>query len=429
MGNDILNGKGIRLYNLFPRLVGNMTRWREHLPRLQKMGFNAVYVNPFHYAGFSGSLYAPKDYYKYNPLFVDDQVRAGPSKQLEDFINACHQHCIVFIMDLVINHTSKDSPLIQEHPSWYRWKDGKVASPGAIHDSKWVEWGDLAEIDNMHSSDRSNLWNYWKSMMTHYIELGVDGFRCDAAYQVPTELWNHLISSAQQKKPGCLFLAESLGCTPDQAESLARVGFQYLFNSSKYWDFNAPWGMEQYHRFASVASTISFPESHDTPRLFEETGGNLAMVKRALCFATLFSKGVMIPLGFEYGFRRAMNVVDTYPNWWEQTDVDLSGYIQSLFQVKSTYPVLNSEVGLQIVDQENWYNVFCFKRTLPGQKTVLTMLNKDPHRHQRVFLPDLHAVLGSGQLRDVSPEYAISPVPKTLDYGLRPAEVKIIAVE
>ena len=33
------------------------------------MGFNAVYINPFHYPGFSGSLYAVKDYYRLNPLF------------------------------------------------------------------------------------------------------------------------------------------------------------------------------------------------------------------------------------------------------------------------------------------------------------------------------------------------------------------------
>ncbi len=33
------------------------------------MGFNAVYINPFHYPGFSGSLYAVKDYYRLNPRF------------------------------------------------------------------------------------------------------------------------------------------------------------------------------------------------------------------------------------------------------------------------------------------------------------------------------------------------------------------------
>ena len=54
---------GPRIYNLFPRLVGSMDRWPEHLPRIRELGFDWVYVNPWHYAGYSGSLYAVKDYY------------------------------------------------------------------------------------------------------------------------------------------------------------------------------------------------------------------------------------------------------------------------------------------------------------------------------------------------------------------------------
>ena len=60
---------GLRIYNLFPTLAGTTRDWMVHLPRIAGMGFNAVYVNPFHYPGFSGSLYAVKDYYRLNPRF------------------------------------------------------------------------------------------------------------------------------------------------------------------------------------------------------------------------------------------------------------------------------------------------------------------------------------------------------------------------
>src|SRR6266849_3463342 len=59
--------EGLRIYNLFPTLAGTIGDWMAHLPRIAAMGFNAVYVNPFHYPGFSGSLYAVKDYYRLNP--------------------------------------------------------------------------------------------------------------------------------------------------------------------------------------------------------------------------------------------------------------------------------------------------------------------------------------------------------------------------
>ncbi len=61
--------EGLRIYNLFPTLAGTIRKWTTHLPRIAAMGFNAVYLNPFHYPGFSGSLYAVKDYNRLNPRF------------------------------------------------------------------------------------------------------------------------------------------------------------------------------------------------------------------------------------------------------------------------------------------------------------------------------------------------------------------------
>jgi starch synthase (maltosyl-transferring) len=61
--------EGLRIYNLFPTLAGTIRDWMVHLPRIARLGFNAVYINPFHYPGFSGSIYAVKDYYRLNPRF------------------------------------------------------------------------------------------------------------------------------------------------------------------------------------------------------------------------------------------------------------------------------------------------------------------------------------------------------------------------
>src|SRR5260370_16722141 len=66
---SIAMSEGLRIYNLFPTLAGTTRKWAAHLPRIAAMGFNAVSVNPFHYPGFSGSLYAVKAYYLLNPPF------------------------------------------------------------------------------------------------------------------------------------------------------------------------------------------------------------------------------------------------------------------------------------------------------------------------------------------------------------------------
>lgn len=430
MNHPLLGNDSVKLYNLYPRLLGSMSRWTEHLDRIQDMGFNAVWVNPFHYPGFSGSLYSPKDYYKFNPLFINNSSAKAPAEQLRDFISACHKRGILFIMDLVINHTAFDCTLVEEHPDWFkRDAEGKIVQPGAMHDGKWVVWGDLVEVDNEASKDRENLWLFWWKMMSYYIEMGVDGFRCDMAYQVPGELWDYLMNKSRTQKPGCLFFAESLGCDFKQVQQLAQMGFDYLFNSIKYWDYNESWAIEQYNKLSTIKPSIAFPESHDTPRLLEHYNGDLAAVKRQMLFSALFSSGYMIPLGFEYGFRKSLNVVKTDPTWWEETGIDLSPFIKQIAELKNNYPILKIEPGLEIVDQANWPNVFCFKKSQPGMKPVFVMLNKDRENHQHVYIPDVKFVLESSEITDVSLDYALSVVPQTLDYSLRPSEIKIIAAK
>src|SRR5580700_3694859 len=96
--------EGLRIYNLFPTLTGTIRNWMVHLPRIARMGFNAVYINPFHYPGFSGSLYAVKDYYRLNPRFRG-QEPGDDDALLSRLTDTARAHGLRAIMDLVVNHT------------------------------------------------------------------------------------------------------------------------------------------------------------------------------------------------------------------------------------------------------------------------------------------------------------------------------------
>ena len=262
--------EGPRIYNLFPPLVGPIARWREELPRIAAMGFDTVYVNPFHESGFSGGLYAVKDYFRLNPLFAEDGSGDG-ERQLADFVADAVRHGLRPMMDLVINHTSRDSELVRSHPAWFaRDAGGALRSPSAIDpaDAAAVTvWGDLAEIDHHAGEHRQTIIDYFRGVLDHYIALGFRAFRCDAAYQVPGAVWRSLIAAARQRDPDCLFCAETLGAPLAATRQLEGAGFDYLFNSVKWWDFTSPWLLEQYDMFRRIAPSIGFPESHDTERL------------------------------------------------------------------------------------------------------------------------------------------------------------------
>jgi starch synthase (maltosyl-transferring) len=335
------------IYNLFPRLVGPTTRWPEHAARAAAMGFDWLYLNPWQYPGFSGSLYAIKDHRRLNPLFVPPGADPESLQPLADALARIAEHGCRPVMDLVVNHTSKDSPLIRQHPEWYHWgDDGQPRSP-FVRDpddpSKVTVWGDLADVDNEPSTGREAQWRYWAELVVEAVQLGFGGFRCDAAYKVPAALWRFLIEQARSVDPTVVFFAETLGAPVEEVAQLAGAGFDYFFNSSKWWSFSEPWALKQHEAFRAIAPSISFPESHDTARLAEETGGDEAVQRQRYAFAAAFSAGVMMPVGYEFGFRTQVDVVKTMPTDWERRSMDLRGFITRVNQLKRDHPVLHGE--------------------------------------------------------------------------------------
>jgi starch synthase (maltosyl-transferring) len=367
------------IYNLFQRLVGPTTRWPEHARRAAAMGFDWLYLNPWHYPGFSGSLYAPKDFRRLNPLFLPQGADPESLEPLREALAAISAEGTRPMMDLVVNHTAKDSPLIQEHPGWYlRDARGEVVSPSVVDPDdpgKVTVWGDLAEIDNLTDQGRDALWAYWAALVRDSVEMGFRGFRCDAAYKVPASLWRHLIETARAVDPEVMFFAETLGAPVDDVVALNDAGFDYFFNSSKWWDFRQPWALEQHARFGAIAPSVAFPESHDTPRLAAETGGDEAVQRQRYAFAAAFSAGVMMTVGYEYGFRTQVNVVHTTPAHWERRSMDLRPFVTRVNRLKRAHPVLQGEGTLSAVGGLDGDVLVLERRTDAGLGWIL--LNKD----------------------------------------------------
>jgi starch synthase (maltosyl-transferring) len=385
------------IYNLFPLLAGPFSGWQPHLERARSLEFNWIFINPVSYPGFSGSLYSVKDYYQLNPLFVDQDSKLEPEQQLARMLEQAHEIGLKVMIDLVINHTAIDSPLTKEHPAWYkRDSKGKIKNPGFWEGDKLVTvWGDLADIDNEDSTERDRLWDYWLKLVYYYLDLGFDGFRCDAAYKVPTELWNLLISNARERSPQAAFFAESLGCTINEVIELAEAGFDYVFNSSKYWDFVEPWCLSQYEESRSFSPSVSFPESHDTPRLMKELNFNLDAVRQRYAFAALFSTGVMIPSGFEFGFRKKLQVVRTRPTDWEETRLDLTDFITQINRFKLSQPIFCAEhptyrFDLHVGTGEVTGVVKVLEKS---GSSALMLINRNPNNEQPVVIDNIGACI------------------------------------
>lgn len=439
-----------RIYNLFPLLAGPIASWHEHLPRIAGMGFDWVYVNPFHYAGFSGSLYAIKDLSRLH-LVVKGDSEADDDALVAGFTATAREHGLAVMADLVINHTAKDALLVEDRPDWFvREADGSLRSPRAIDpvDPRQVTvWGDLAEIDWSRAEHRAAQLGFWGDYVERMLRLGIRGFRCDAAYQVPADVWAALIAHAREHSPDVVFAAETLGCTPEQVTALGGAGFDLMFNSSKWWDFRAEWLLDQQELYRGVAPTVAFPESHDTERLAAEHARLSPEALERLyrfrwLFAATFSAGVMMPMGFEYGFAKRMDVVTSRPgNWQWEADrhrrFDLTDWIGTVNRLKAAIPALGVEGPTRRLTAPH-APVVALLRTMGGRDeaywgtgAALILLNPDPVHTHTVDLETILRESGLAQveLRDVTPNAAPIGAEPGARPALRPLEARVLAAE
>jgi starch synthase (maltosyl-transferring) len=385
--------QGPRIYNLFPLLAGPLPAWKPHLERARAMEFDWIFLNPIQQPGASGSLYSIADYFAMNPLLIDSQD-GPPERQLRAMIDQVHALGMKIIIDLVINHTAADSPLVSQHPGWYLRGDcGEIIHPGAYENGQWVSWNDLAAVDNAASRDRQDLWQFWLQVVRHCAALGFDGFRCDAAYQVPADLWRFLLGSARGEFPGLQFFAETLGCTPQQTLAVASAGFHFIFNSSKWWDFSAPWCLDQLRETAPVVPSVSFPESHDTERLASELEGNRDAVRQRTVLAALFTTGWMVPMGFEFGFRRRLHVSKTSPDDWEAPSWDDTEFLRRINSLKASHRIWNEDAAVESVDVGNASIAALWKTTRDASKGAVLLFNKDRGRPQSLNFGALEKLL------------------------------------
>lgn len=189
------------IYEVYPRSFSkseSLLSIVKKLPEIKKLGVTVIWMMPIHPIGKLhrkgplGSPYSIEDYYKINPEY-------GTLADFKKLVKAVHAEGLHIIMDLVADHTAWDNPLIKEHPDWYvHDSTGKIIPPNP-------DWTDVAQLNYKNK----NLRKYMIDMMKYWVkDIGVDGFRCDAAWMVPLSFWNEARASLDSIKP-VMMLAEA----------------------------------------------------------------------------------------------------------------------------------------------------------------------------------------------------------------------------
>jgi maltose alpha-D-glucosyltransferase / alpha-amylase len=175
--------------------VGDFRGLMERLDYLQFLGVDAIWLAPFQCSPNGDNGYDVSDYYS-----VDE--RHGTAGDFVEFMHEAEKRGIKVLIDLVVNHTSKEHPWFQaarsdpesKYRSWYNWSKTRpknwnrgMVFPGQ-QDRTWTfdrkagayyfhRFYDFQPDLNMDNPDvREEV----KRIMGYWLQLGVHGFRLDA---------------------------------------------------------------------------------------------------------------------------------------------------------------------------------------------------------------------------------------------------------
>lgn len=203
---------------------GTFKAFEKYLGRLKEMGVQTLWFMPINpiskidRKGLLGSYYAVADYTQINPEY-------GNLEDWKELVTKAHNMGFKVIIDWVPNHTGADNRWLHEHPDFFvKDSTGKAAVP--------FDWTDTRQLDYKNNEMQDSMIASMKYWLT---ESGIDGFRCDVAWNVPGSFWTKCIGELKKTKNDLFMLAE--GDKP------------YLHPSG--FDATYPWDM--FHKMVQVA--------------------------------------------------------------------------------------------------------------------------------------------------------------------------------
>ena len=340
------------------------------LPRLKDLGVDVLWLMPMYEIGTVerkgslGSYYAISDYKKVNPEF-------GTMEDFEHLLAMAHRLGFKVILDWVANQTAPDHVWMTEKPADFYERD---AEGNAIWEYDWTDTRSL-------NYENKEVWWAQDDAMRFWLEKGVDGFRCDAAGEVPAEFWHAIMPKMNKDYPEAYFLAEA------ERENLA--------DSRKTFDANYAWelhhllnsmaqgsktvkDLQEYvtrdaARFPKEAFRLTFTSNHDENSWAGtefEREGDAAKACAVLCF-TLPGSQPLVYTGQEIGLSRRLAFFEKDPitDWFPN---EYTTFYKRLIKMKHENPALAAgEKGGPIVWWEAPDGLVAFHREVEGNKVIV----------------------------------------------------------
>ncbi len=195
---------------------GNWNSLREKLPYLHDLGITGIWCAGFFDA--SDHFYGIKSNYAcMRPDRMDPAL--GTADEFKAFVAEAHRRGIRVFLDVVTHGVLKESPLIREHPEWFK---------------RTGTWG---MID--YDYDDPGFREWWVELWTRYVlDYGVDGYRLDVSVYDKV-LWDRIADNCRRAGRPIAVFCESFGFGRVHVSAKVAYHFPQAGLYGRYGEFSA----------------------------------------------------------------------------------------------------------------------------------------------------------------------------------------------
>ncbi len=382
--------------------LDRITGWLDHVVDL---GLNGLLLGPVFASSTHG--YDTVDHLRIDP-------RLGDDADFDALVTAAHERGIRVVLDGVFNHVGR------EHPAFRALEtDGPAAVSAPLFGIDWTGWnpGDpvpvglfeghdiLVALD--HSSQATE--DLVVDVMTHWLERGVDGWRLDAAYAVPSAFWARVLPRVRERFPDAWFTGEVI-----HGDTATIVTESTMDSTTQYELWQAVWhgiadrncfelahAIERHDALLATSAPSTFIGNHDVTRIASAVGERFAPHAAAVLFTVAGTPSVWA--GDEYGWtgvkEERLGGDDAVRPEFPPTPPEptaLTHTYEALVALRRRHPWLH-RAHTDVVHLENTVVVL---RTATGDDAVVTALNLADEPVEVPAADATRVEAGAGDLRD-----------------------------
>jgi glycosidase len=359
----------------------------DHLDYLQRLGVNALYMTPV-FESNTNHKYQTIDYKKIDPHFGDDKI-------FDELVAECHKRKMHIVLDGVFNHTGVDFFAFKDvrekgkqsqYTGWYNIYSFPIKVADKPNYEGWWGLGDLPKLMTQNPGVRQYLFN----VTTYWIERGIDGWRLDAANEVPHDFWKAWRPVAKAKNPNVLLIGELWedaaswlqGDEFDGAMNYqfrgACVGFFALENITVSRFDSVLTGQQSGYPPQSICALQNLIGSHDTERFLTLCSDDTSKLELTVLFQMTYPGAPMIYYGDEIGITGGNDPDNRKTMNWDSTqwDMRLFHWYQKMIRMRENFPVFrDGNYQTEFVDN-NRKMVGFWRRDSSNQALVVLNMGK-----------------------------------------------------